>query len=143
MDVTSGGELYVVGETKSSDLDVFERSAAYWQDELANGYGDGHSNAFVFSLDSDLEKKWITYFGGYASTSSPISIDIPWGITVSSDDLSMFMSGETSNDEYFPLWMLGTVHIGSLICCCCCCSNLTVLGMRSSGIVMHSYVSSI
>jgi len=60
----NSGNLYVAGETASTDFPVLALAGAYNQDTLAGDTTYGAADAFILKFNSSGERLWATYYGG-------------------------------------------------------------------------------
>jgi len=60
--VDSQGNIYITGQTQSTDFPILQQAGAYNQASL--GGGTGAINAFIVKFDKSGLRKWSTYYGG-------------------------------------------------------------------------------
>lgn len=93
IDISDNGNIFVVGNTYSSDLPIP-------MSNLSGGYNDngleGTEDAFLLGFNSNQQQTWATYFGGSL-------FEFGYGCTVYQNS-SLYMTGFTLSDNtLFPL----------------------------------------
>ena len=88
------GNIYVTGQTYSTDFSLMSLSGAYNQSLYGGGIGLDGGDIFMVKFGNDGVRKWSTYYGGNLA-------DRPWDITVDKAG-NTYVTGYTSSPD-FPI----------------------------------------
>ncbi len=104
MNITSNGDVYIVGSTSGDNLGDFPLIAEKVNDYQQN-YGGGSSDAFFAKFNSNNDLKWSSFLGG-TSGDYGLGIDYHEGTT------SLYLTGQTFSDSSsFPLLTLPNASV--------------------------------
>jgi hypothetical protein len=96
MNITSNGDVYIVGSTNNENLEDFPLVIEQANDYQQN-YGGGLQDAFFAKFDSNNELKWSSFLGG-------AEVDMGFGIDYHEGTSSLYITGQTFSDSSsFPL----------------------------------------
>ena len=97
IEIDTDGNLFITGSTASSSIPFASPNLTdYYVDSSMNDDQDG----LILSLYPDLSLRWTSYFGGSVNINT--SIDGINGMTITSDNSSLFIVGASNSQTGFP-----------------------------------------